>query len=691
MVRSALPRSREVSEEFPRGAPHRGLHSHVPPRLGAYALGPEIGRGGSSVVHLATDTVTGERVALKILTVGLSDRATANARLESEARVVGRLAHPGIVPVLGRERDGEWHYLVSEYVEGTTLGALLAGESTSVLALDDYAAIARFLAEVADALAHAHQLGVLHRDIKPSNILVGRDGRPRLTDFGLARDLGGDGLTMTGAMVGTLAYMSPEQCRGNASTIDERTDVYALGAVLYEVLTQRRPFEGETELEIASAILGREPIAPRRLRSRVPRALEVICQKAMEKDPADRYESAEALRGDLEAFVAGQPLAARPVSAGRRMRRRIGRHRRALGAATVLIVVVPLAIAAGLALREDPRKLVTLESEPPGVEVYVRPIQSLYGDYGPPRRLGRTPLEVRLEPGMVRFVFLDGNGGSAELSRTIPAPTGRRDRDRFEVSARLLHPDSTTQGMVRIEAGTFVAGYGPAADPASPLGTREVDLPAFVIDEHEVTLGEFRRFLDATGRTVPPVWGDALVDSLADRPAAGVSYELALAYAEWCGKRLPTWYEFQRAARGRDGRMQPWPESGAPPESLRVWSCIDRRGEYPNSIAIRDPDFFAAVVPPVGSHPKDCSAEGVHDLLGSVAEWVDMPWFSSALDGALTVSTEMRVIVASSWSFDTRLGHVGIMQPVEIRAEVGLEVGFRCVRSLNPLATAVNR
>lgn len=680
-----------MSNDSHRGVPPRGPHDRVPEKLGRYALGEEIGRGGSSVVHLATDTLTGTRVALKILAYALAESATASARLQAEARTMGRLDHRGIVPVLGSESEGEWHYLVCEYVEGTTLRSLLEHQSAALLPLDDPVAVARFLVEVTEALVHAHAVGVLHRDIKPSNILVGLDGRPRLTDFGLARDRSGDGLTVSGAMVGTLAYMSPEQCLGDADAIDERTDVYALGVVLYEMLTGRRPFEGETAMEIATAVLEREPVAPRSLRPPVPRPLEVICQKAMEKDPAERYESAAALLADLEAFVAGRPIVARPVSAVRLLRRRLGRHRKTLLTAAVLIVVAPLAIAVGLALREDPRKLVKLVSEPAGVEVYVRPIHSLFGDYGSPRRLGRTPLEVRLESGMVRFVFLDDRGASAELSRTIPVPTGRRDRVPFEVSARVLDPDSTTQGMVRVEAGTFVAGFTPAESPVDPVGIREVDLPAFVIDAHEVTIGEFRRFLDSTGRTAPSVWGDARTDSLADRPAAGISFELALAYAEWCGKRLPTWYEFQRAARGTDGRRQPWAEADAPPESVRVWSCIDRRGGHAFSMAIRDLLVFAAIVPPVGSHPKDRSAEGVHDLLGSVSEWVDMPWFSPSPAGALTVSKGMRVISGAAWALDTRMGNMGIVRPIEIQAEVGLDVGFRCVRSLDPLATVTIR
>ena len=671
-----------------RGTPARNSLPGVPARLGNYEVGRRLGRGGSSFVHLATDRTTGQQVALKILAAGLSERATATARLESEARTVGRLEHPVIVRVLRFEHDGEWAYLVNEYVEGTTLARILEGEPTPQLDLDDFVAIAKFLVPIAAALVHAHSEGVIHRDIKPSNILVGSDGRPRLADFGLARDPGSDGLTRSGAMIGTLAYMSPEQFRGDTSAIDARTDVYALGAVLYQMLTRRVPFEGESALVIAAAACEREPIAPRRLQPTVPRALEVICLKALEKNPADRYASAAEMKADLEAFAEARAIVARPPSARRRLRRILVRHRRQLGAVALLVAVAGMALALGLALREPPHTRVTLASEPAGAEVYVRAMDVQCGDYGPPRRLGRTPVSVQLEAGMVRFVFLDGQGAHAELSRTIPVPGKRSGREPFVVVARLV--DASVEGMVQIGAGEFIAGYGP--DPASPLGERVVHMEAFEIDAHEVTIGEFRRFLDATGRAAPLLWSDAMTDSLAgplaDLPAAGVSYELALAYAEWAGKRLPTWYEFQRAARGTDGRIRPWGNTDAPPDSIRVWSCIDRLGDLGHGLARRDAALFASLVPPVGSHPKDRSAEGVHDLLGSVSEWIDMPWIAETPDGAFTVSTGMRVLAGSAWAFDARLSHVGFLRPVEIGSEVELEAGFRCVRSIDPLAFA---
>lgn len=675
-----------MPEDEHEGVPPRGSDPLYPQVLGAYAVGPRLGEGGTSVVHVGIHQGSGERVALKILAYGIVDRSTAAARFEAEARTAGRLQHSGIVRVHGFEIDGDSCYLVTELVTGTTLGRVLEGERSSIAFPQpyDFPALATFLAEVADALEHAHSQGILHRDLKPSNILIGEDGRPRISDFGLARDFGDPSLTRTGSLAGTLAYMSPEQCRGDADAIDERTDVYALGVVLYQMLTGKRPFEGDSVLVLSEAILEREPIPVRRLRPEVPAALATICEKALQKDRRERYPSAAALEQDLRAFAAGKPIRARPVSVARRWRRRIARSRRTLAATAGVVLVAAAATVVGIALREDRHTLVSLVSEPTGAEVFVREMEPHFGSYGPPRRLGRSPLQVRLSPGMVRLVFLHENGAQAELSRTIPSADDGDGDATLRVEARLVAADSALAGMIVFAPETFEVGAGP--DPGDVLfGRREVKVPAFALDERETTLGEFRRFLEETGRAAPSLWGDASAESLANLPAAGISHALATAYAEWAGKRLPTWLEFQRAGRGTNGRLHPWEPRDAPPESLRVWSCIDRIGDRSFSEAIHDWALYTASVSPVGSHPADRTPEGVYDLLGSVSEWLDLPWVTQTPDGALSVSTNSRVLGGSAWALDGRLSHLLIVRPVDFSTEVGFEAGFRCARSLDPL------
>ena len=206
---------------------------------------------------------------------------------------------------------------------------------------------ARIAAQLADGVAHAHAHGILHRDIKPANVLVTREGEARLTDFGLAR-LEGDesGLTRSGALVGTPDYMAPEQVRGDQSRIDVRTDVYAVGAVLYEMLTDTTPFGGSATAQILHRVLTEPPRAPRRANPAVPRDLETICLKALEKDPARRYVDVAALAQDLRRWLDGEPIAARPLSRPARIVR--WARRRPAAALAVLASVALAAVGVGL-------------------------------------------------------------------------------------------------------------------------------------------------------------------------------------------------------------------------------------------------------------------------------------------------------------------------------------------------------
>jgi hypothetical protein len=277
------------------------------PSLPGYEVLEELGRGGMGVVFKARDTRLKRLVALKMILVGDYAGPEDLARFRAEAEAVARLQSPGIVQVYEVGEQAGRPYMALELVEGGTLAQRLAGTPLPP------AEAARVVRALAVAVEHAHQQGVLHRDLKPANILLTPNGRPKVSDFGLAKLLDQDAArTQTGAVLGTPSYMAPEQAAGRVKELGPATDVYALGAILYEALTGRPPFKAPTVVETLEQVRSQEPVAPGRLQHRLPRSLEVICLKCLEKEPAKRYASAGELAEDLRRFLADEPILARP-------------------------------------------------------------------------------------------------------------------------------------------------------------------------------------------------------------------------------------------------------------------------------------------------------------------------------------------------------------------------------------------
>ncbi len=366
--------------------------------LGDFRIMCEIGRGGMGIVYEAEQISLGRRVALKVLPFAATMDPRQLQRFHNEARAAACLQHPHIVPVYAVGCERSVHFYAMQLIDGQPLDRLLdtlrgsqkpraseegalteaAGpkksaqpsslsvretirevrdQASTLPSLDQgqgyFRRIAELIRQAAEALEHAHLLGIVHRDVKPANLLLDTLGNVWMTDFGLAQIQSDARLTMTGDLVGTLRYMSPEQALAQRVVIDHRTDVYSLGATLYELLTLAPVFGGRDRQEVLRQIAFEDPRPPRRLNKSIPTELETIVLKAMEKNPADRYATAQALADDLRRFLQDETIRARRPALGKRVMRWSRKHRPLVAAAaSVLAVAVVLAGSVGWVVKD---------------------------------------------------------------------------------------------------------------------------------------------------------------------------------------------------------------------------------------------------------------------------------------------------------------------------------------------------
>jgi WD40 repeat protein len=344
-------------------------------RLGRFHIRRELGRGGYGIVFLAFDPELGREVALKVPRPEAIMHPELRARFQHEARATASLDHPNLVPVYETGEDGAVCYIASAYCPGTTLSVWLKERSEPV----PFDLAARLVSTLAEAVEHAHRRGILHRDLKPANVMLSPrltgststgdsayadptpepasdlDFLPRITDFGLAKVLddeagiaAADFRTQSGAIVGTPMYMAPEQAGGQAGAIGPATDVYALGTILYELLCGRPPFRGDDTVETLVLVRTQEPLAPGRLRPKLPRDLETICVKCLHKDPSKRFASAQALADDLRRYLTRQPIQARRVGVLGRVT--LWCRRKPAQATTIALAVLAVTVVAGIGL-----------------------------------------------------------------------------------------------------------------------------------------------------------------------------------------------------------------------------------------------------------------------------------------------------------------------------------------------------
>jgi formylglycine-generating enzyme required for sulfatase activity/predicted Ser/Thr protein kinase/dienelactone hydrolase len=658
-----------------------------------YRLLEEIGHGGMGIVYKAEDMKLKRLVAIKFLPRELSSKPEARERFIQEARAAAALSHPNICTIHEVDESEDKPFIVMEYVEGENLREKIKkGPLPIEEALD-------ITIQAADGLEKAHQRGVVHRDIKSANIMVTGSGQAKIMDFGLAKLRGGTAFTKEGATLGTVAYMSPEQARGEK--VDVRTDIWSLGVVLYEMLTSELPFKGEREVSILYSIVHEEPKPLKVIRPDIPPELQQLIGRALNKNPDSRYQSAAEMVKDLRKF---QEVIKVEASNILNLRSLWKRFKRPVVAVPSVIVFMALALFAfwffnhqakvrwaeeraipeivrfvedgnsesayNLAVRaeryaaKDPRlkslwpsfaRQVNIKTDPPGAKVYRKFYDALGKDW---EYLGKTPIDSIRFPLWYSRVRFEKPGFRTVQAAVIYSSI----RDKL---IKLDRDGSIPDEMVRVCGGDYSLNI-PGLDhlPA-------VRMDDYLIDKYEVSNREFKRFVnsggyakreywkfpfkkngqvlswdeamaeftDKTGRTGPAGWEAGDFPSGQDNyPVTGVSWYEAAAYAEFAVKSLPTIYHWNVAAD-------------------TAWL---------SPIIIPVSNFSDRGLAPVGQY-QGMSTYGVYDMAGNAREW------------CTNESGERRFILGGGWNDQTYMFNDAFAQPAFDRS---LTNGFRCIKYL---------
>ncbi|MBL8814462.1 MAG: protein kinase [Planctomyces sp.] len=541
-------------------------------KIGHFEIREVVGEGAFGTVLKAWDPELERLVAIKIPRDGRTNNNTSRLFLR-EARAAAAITHPNVVGVYEVGQHEDSFYIASEFIDGISLSEQLKIRTFSPVES------AELLIKLLRAVQVFHDKSIIHRDLKPGNILIDQVNEPHITDFGLARIENPNELTVTnsGRIIGTLLYMPPEQARGETRKLSNRSDIYAMGVVLYEMLTGQRPFQASSSRTLLHTILTVEPSRPRGLNLQIPKDLETVCLKAIEKDPGKRYASAGEMADDLKRFLDGQPILARPVGLPEKCWRWMKRN--PLSASLVCLALMLSVGVVYLAIRGQTTKVV--ESPPVIVEVPGKPVTfpvsisyQLTGSSIPagskadwaiiplnPRTRDpddtraqqfqdQTTVSADLAPGEY-LVVVDVDGfGFHEVYRSVPddpkqvyRPNYRHQRWDLGSDGQVLWPEVTvlrdttvTQGMVEVPAGTFLMGDD---QPDRPVHQRTVN--SFFVDPTEVTVGQFLE----SDRLPDDYPAELNQENLA---LVMISVHAATAWAELRGKRLLSEDEFEYLA-----------------------------------------------------------------------------------------------------------------------------------------------
>ncbi len=480
--------------------------------------------------------------------------AAERARFRREGQACAQLHHPHIVTVFGVGEHERRLYIASEWIDGWSLREWL-DQHRRISHLE----AVTLTAQLAEALQHAHEQGVIHRDLKPANVLIDRAGKPYVTDFGLAKWTDQSvAMTLEGHVLGTPAYMSPEQARGNSAEVDRRSDVYGLGAMFYEMLTGKPPFEGEIA-SVIHHVVHDEPTPPIKRDAKIPRDLETICLKAMQKESAERYQSMQALADDLRRYLRGEPILARRANLLKQGWRLVNRRKALTGMVLAsLIAVGALGMAALLAEKNHELlgfRTVSLATNPSGARVAFVPLSTETGEPELHRKVlasGYSPVEVDLLPGDYFVVAVLADGRFHEVYRRVPKQGEQRSGSQNHRNFRLIEGGKVGLPTVEIPPTNVDAGMTRIAGSEHyPLGFEgkhdslpyTVNIPPFFIDNHEYTVA------DDTKQN--PV-------NESERIVAIKPYHHAVTRAEKLGKRLPTEAEYEFVATNGGSTKYPW-------------------------------------------------------------------------------------------------------------------------------------
>ncbi len=607
--------------------------------LGQYQIIERLGRGATSTVYKAYQEKLDRFVAIKVLSPHFIDEEGFLDRFHQEARAVARLDHPNILPVYDFDRIDDTVFIVMKYVTSGSLRDLMTGPLPLNVVLE-------LAAQVGLALGYAHKMGVVHRDVKPGNILIEDSRWALLTDFGLAKILAlGRQLTQSGVGVGTPDYMSPEQAQGHP--VDGRADLYSFGVMLYEMITGRLPFDADSGMGVVVKHITEQPRPMRTLRADVSPAVEQVILKALAKDPAERYPTAEAMIAALARAIStpapalpdrvtgsigpASSIEFEPPADRARVPRRLSRRAGLIGAAGLIVIVLVLLLSTS----------------------------------APPSRPAPTPTLTRLP-----------TQGAAVLATSTLRPSPSPTRPPTTTPTATATPAPTVEppaGMVAVPAGSFTMGGVNSQQDADETPPHVVVLDTFFIDAVEVTNAQFARFANGSGyQTDAEKAGDNVTwrtFNTPDRqrfPVTHVSWTDATRYCAWVGKRLPTEAEWEKAARGTTKNIYPW-------------------GNTFNSAWANTFELGAGQPVAVASSSAS-SPYGAYDLIGNVWEWVQ-DWYgggyyaqSPRSNPAGPATGIQKVIRGGSFKNESD------KTTTSVRGKAGVDnrgddIGFRCAKS----------